>query len=195
MSDPVAKASALVHAEYHVFQLADDEQYDQPAFRPENGLIFSKPGLAVVLVGINSGVVNTTVEVYRHPVGRLDTDEWDEVVDHSIESISGQMRVTVLMDDPPELPTLTPFGPGPYRVRVHARGRDRATDSHVSEPVEDYLLQIWPGRHEPDAVHKQTDRTGAMFRRAADQPVEMPSPPPEDGWERKARARLRRHGN
>ncbi|MEU1302568.1 hypothetical protein [Streptomyces shenzhenensis] len=195
MSDPVAMASALVHAEYHMFQLADDEQHDQPAFRPENGLIFSKPGLAVVLVGINSGVVNTTVEVYRHPVGRLDTDEWDEVVDHSIESISGQMRVTVLMDDPPELPTLTPFGPGPYRVRVHARGRDRSTDGHVSEPVEDYLLQIWPGRHEPDAVHKQTDRTGALFRRAADQPVEMPSSPPEDDWERKARARLRRHGN
>ncbi|MEU6606543.1 hypothetical protein ABZ922_16020 [Streptomyces shenzhenensis] len=195
MSDPVAKACALVRAECHTFHLADDERYDQPTFRPENGLIFSKPGLAVVLVGINSGAVNTTVEVYRHPVGRPDTDEWDEVVDHSIESISGHMRVTSLMDDPPELPTLTPFGPGAYRVRVHARGRERAYDAHVSEPVEDYLLQIWPGRHEPDAVHKQTDQIGAMFRRAADQPVETPSPPPEDDWERKARARLRRHGN
>jgi hypothetical protein len=196
MSEPVALASGWVRVEYHAFHLADAGQYDPPPFRPHNGLVFSRPGLAVVLVGANSGVVSMTAEVYEHPVTRLDTEGWDEVVDHSVESLSGHMRVTPLMDDPPDLPLLTPFGPGHYRVRVHARGRDRADDAHVSEPLEDYLLQIWPGQHEPDLVHKQSDQCGETFRRAAlNQPEETPSPPPEDDWKRKARARLHPHNN
>lgn len=196
MSEPVALAFGLVRAEYHVFHLADPGQHDQPPFHPTNGLIFSRPGLAVVVAGVNSGVVNVTAQVHEHPVARPDTDGWDEVVDHSVESLSGQMRVASLMTDPPCLPMLTPFGPGPYRVRVHARGRDRAYDAHVSEPLEDYLLQIWPQPREPDLVHKQSDQCGRGFRQAAlEQSEQTPPPPPEDGWKRTFSARLRRHSN
>ncbi|MFC8407495.1 hypothetical protein ACFUG9_28500 [Streptomyces griseoincarnatus] len=195
MSELVAKASGQVHAEYHAFHLADSEEYVQPPFRPENGLIFSRPGLAVVLTGVNSGPVRVTVEVYRRAVPPPGPDEvWDEVVDHSVQSISGDMRVTALMDTGPELPVLTPIGPADYRIRVHARGRDQGHDAHVTEPVEDYLLQVWPGRREPDLVHRQSDRYGQISRNAAQgQPEQATLPAPAgDDWKRAARARLHR---
>ena len=56
MSEPVALASGWVRVEYHAFHLADAGQYDPPPFHPHNGLIFSRPGLAVVLVGANLAV-------------------------------------------------------------------------------------------------------------------------------------------
>ncbi|MEU2726066.1 hypothetical protein [Streptomyces smyrnaeus] len=76
----------------------------------------------------------------------------------------GDMHVRALMDDPPDLPVLAPAGPGSYRVRVHARGRDIAPDGVAEEPVEDYLLIVWPAPPEPDTVHKQTDNFGAEWR-------------------------------
>lgn len=54
-------------------RLADTGNYGRPTFWPDNGLILSRPGLAVVLVGAGSGVVNLTVQVYRHPVAGSDT--------------------------------------------------------------------------------------------------------------------------
>src|SRR5690242_353866 len=43
-----------------------------------------------------------------------------------------------------ELPAL-PAGPGTYRLRYHGRNVDagRAADT-ADEPVDEYLLQIWP---------------------------------------------------
>ncbi|QNP71552.1 hypothetical protein IAG44_20390 [Streptomyces roseirectus] len=196
MSEPVVTASERARVEYHTFHLADAGQHDQPSFRPENGLIFSRPGLAVVVVGSNSGVVNLTVEVHAQPVAHVETEEWDEVLDHSVQSLSGQMRISSLMNEPADLPVLTPYGPGPYRVRVHARGRDRAGDAHTAEPLEDYLLQIWPGPAEPDLVHKRSDRYGESLREAASNQPEEPSlPASEETWRSKASARLRRHDN
>ncbi|MGW4550241.1 hypothetical protein ACWEN4_28430 [Streptomyces violaceorubidus] len=195
MSELVTKASGIVRVEYRVFHLADAGEHAQPPFHPENGLIFSRPGLAVVLAGINSGPVNLSVEVFRHAVPPPSTAEvWDEVVEHSVESLSGDMRVTALMNDRPELPTLTPFGPAHYRIRVHARGRDHADDAHVTEPVEDYLLQVWPGRQEADRVYRHSDRRGQTARQAAHGQLAPVAPPaaPEDAWRRAASDRLRR---
>ncbi|MET7297311.1 hypothetical protein ABZS79_35410 [Streptomyces griseoloalbus] len=195
MSELLAKASGQVHADYHAFHLANSGEYVQPPFHPENGLVFSRPGLAVVLTGVNSGPVRVTVEVYRRAVPPPGPDEaWDEVVDHSVQSISGDMRVVALMDTCPELPVLTPFGPADYRIRVHARGRDQGPDAHVTEPVEDYLLQVWPGRREPDLVHRQNDRYGQISRDAVQGQPEQAAPPapPGDDWKRAARARLNR---
>ncbi|CAL9278765.1 hypothetical protein SUDANB66_00049 [Streptomyces sp. SudanB66_2053] len=193
MNDPVARASGLVRVEYHMFYLAEGTQDEQPPFRPENGLIFSAPGRAVVLAGINSGSVRTTVEVYQNPIARAHTEEWDEVVDHSVQALSGRMKVASLMDDSPAWPTLTPFGPGHYRVRLHARGRDRAYDGHLAEAEEEYLLQIWPSQPEPDTVHKQSDQAGAGFRQTAlQEPLREPAPPPVGQARSQALERLRR---
>ncbi|WP_159072293.1 hypothetical protein [Streptomyces sp. CMB-StM0423] len=167
MTAPIRAASGLVPVNYRVFHLADPGHWDQPAFRPLNGLIFSEPGIAVICTGISSGDVSVTVEIYRESLPQPHTDGWDEVIDHSIETRTGQMRISSLMEDAPSLVVLTPFGPGPYRVRCHARGRDTAPDGVTFEPVEDYTLMVAPGPVQPDAVHKHSDAVGDNWRRSA----------------------------
>jgi hypothetical protein len=50
-----------------------------------------------------------------------------------------------MMDDlDGELPVLSFNGPGHYRLRVHARGRDTAVDLSPDEITEWYLIQAWP---------------------------------------------------
>ncbi|UNZ21334.1 hypothetical protein [Streptomyces sp. 891-h] len=166
MSQQVPRARDVVSVDYHLFELADgDDHVPFEDYAAPNGLVFSKPGCAIVLVGASSGDVNVEVEVRdRPPSGGPVTDGWDEVVDHSVTSLTGNMHVRALMEDPPDLPVLTPAGPGSYRVRVHARGRDIAPDGVAEEPLEDYLLVVWPAPTQPDTVHKQTDRFGADWR-------------------------------
>ncbi|MEU8470568.1 hypothetical protein AB0F30_22160, partial [Streptomyces sp. NPDC029006] len=35
-------------------------------------------------------------------------------------------------------------GPGDYRLRIHARGRDTAIDLAPDDVTEWYLIQVWP---------------------------------------------------
>ncbi|MFM9692239.1 hypothetical protein [Streptomyces europaeiscabiei] len=70
-----------------------------------------------------------------------------------------------LMDAPVDLPSLASRGPGPYRLRVHARGRDTAVDQTVvDEVVESYLLQSWPAAHQDALLVRATDAYGAHLR-------------------------------
>ncbi|MCC3655796.1 hypothetical protein LIX60_30920 [Streptomyces sp. S07_1.15] len=167
MHELVAAGSSLIRIDYRSFELADSDSGPMGEYRPTNGLIFSRPGLATVLTGVSSGPVSGRVEVYRSPVPLAETEDWDEVVDHTVESVSGDMKVSSVLGDVPDLPVLTPSGAGVYRVRVHARGRDLKPDGVTFEPVEDYLIQVWPQPRLPDTVHRQTDRRGAIARASA----------------------------
>ncbi|MFI0790923.1 hypothetical protein ACH4Q6_35710 [Streptomyces lydicus] len=55
---------------------------------------------------------------------------------------------------------------GPYRVRVHARGRDQGQDLLIVEddPVEEHLILVWPAPPTPETVHKLSDAYGALIR-------------------------------
>ena len=45
------------------------------------------------------------------------------------------------------------IAPGSYRLRVSARGRDAGAENEFAEELLDfYLVQLWPGPHEPDEV-------------------------------------------
>ncbi|MFD0336359.1 hypothetical protein ACFQZ0_30225 [Streptomyces erythrogriseus] len=123
----------------------------------------------------------------------MDADAWDEIIDHSVETATGALRVTSVMTDAPDLPLLTPQGPGTYRVRVHARGRDIVPDGVADDPAEDYLLIVWPAEPQPDEIHKQTDRYGAELRAQPSRPAPPPSPGnAEDDLRRSTRERLHR---
>lgn len=75
------------------------------------------------------------------------------------------MLVTPLMDDPAELPSLASRGPGRYRLRVHARGRDSAVDETEGDDVlESYLIQSWPAPHQDAQLVQATDAYGAQIR-------------------------------
>ncbi|WP_437049462.1 hypothetical protein [Streptomyces sp. enrichment culture] len=194
MTEPaLTAASGPVRVDHHTFELTDSGERTPTGFDTSNGLVFSRPGQTVICTGISTGWVNVAVQVRRHPPERVDTDAWDEIVDHGVETTTGALRVTSVMGDAPDLPVLTPQGPGTYRVRVHARGRDTAPDGAVDEPVEDYLLVVWPAEPRPDRIHKRTDRCGAGLRARPSIPAPA-TPAGDDGDDlrRRTRERLRR---
>ncbi|MFJ6122861.1 hypothetical protein [Streptomyces sp. NPDC092129] len=168
--EPVT-ASSPVRVDFHAFELTDSHRRAPTGLSTSNGLVFSQPGMALICTGISMGWVNVQVRVCRRPPTRVDTGAWDEIVDHSVETTTGALYVTSVMSDPPQLPLLTPQGPGTYRLRVHARGRDTAPDGVAHEPVEDYLLIVWPAASQPDEIHQRRDRYGAELRALPDRPA------------------------
>ncbi|MFE1855081.1 hypothetical protein [Streptomyces sp. NPDC059489] len=194
MTQPApVRASSPVRVDFHTFELTDSHRRAPVGFDASNGLVFSQPGMVVICTGIGSGWVNVQVRVCGRPPTRVETGAWDEVVDHSVETTTGALYVTSVMSDTPRLPLLTPQGPGTYRVRVHARGRDTAPDGDAQEPVEDYLLIVWPAASRPDEIRQHRERYGAELRAGPGRPV--PPPPAsdaEDDIRRRQRARLLR---
>ncbi|NJC13057.1 transposase [Micromonospora profundi] len=152
-----------------------------------------QPGIAVSLTGASSGSVHVSVEVHDLPPPQPDAAAmagWDEVVEQSILSPGGDLRVAALSADPPKLPVLCANGPGQYRIRLHARGREIAPDGVAFEPVEEYHFVVWPQATRPEVAHRLTDRYGAKARTAAP----IPPPPPQDlsDFERSVEERIRR---
>ncbi|WP_328934982.1 MULTISPECIES: hypothetical protein [unclassified Streptomyces] len=194
MTEPAPTvASSPVHVDYHTFELTDSDKRIPMGFDTSNGLVFSRPGQVVICTGISTGPVNVSVQVCRHPPAQVDADVWDEILDHSVATATGALRVTSVMTDAPDLPLLTPQGPGTYRVRVQARGRDNAPDGVADDPVEDYLLIVWPAESQPDEIHKQTDRYGAILRARPSRPAPpLSAGDAEDDRRRRTRERLHR---
>lgn len=106
-----------------------------------------------------------TVEVLSEPPPTVNREDWDEIVEASL-TLGGRPRLSTSMptDGLSELPDFTVAGPGPYRVRVHARGRDAANELIAlpsgRDPVEEHLIQVWAAVPAPLRVHQQTDVVG-----------------------------------
>jgi hypothetical protein len=176
------KARGLVHADYHMFFLTDEGT--SPHYRiSTNGLIAIDLGIAVIFTGVSQGLVSLEVDGRESRPTGVQTEGWDEVVETSIKAPSGGLAVSQLMDDPPDLPVLTRAGPGEYRVRVHARGRDTMPDAVAFKPVEAYQITVWPEPHGTEVVYKQSDRYGAG-RRASTHTASDTSAPQAAGEDR-----------
>ncbi|MBJ6636795.1 hypothetical protein H4K36_00360 [Streptomyces sp. DHE7-1] len=137
--------------------------------RTHNGLLEVQDGIATVHTGIHTADVDVTVTVTLHtdPEGA----EWDDIVEVSLHSVSGELMVRGLMDDlDEELPVLSFDGPGDYRLRIHARGRDTAIDLAPDEVTEYYLIQVWPApRTTPGCCARRT-ATAPPYEQADHQP-------------------------
>lgn len=159
---------AWTFIDYHQFFLMEPDQED---FIPdEAGQLVSATGESVIVhTGIATGRVAVRIEIHDAEPA-LDEAEWEEVAEVGVQVETGPLIVRCLMEYPPDLPELTPAGPGPYRVRAHARGRDIAYDLGVSESQEVYLFQIWPAPYGPLHVLKQTDLCGRGLRLPVDSP-------------------------
>ncbi|MFF7975819.1 hypothetical protein [Streptomyces sp. NPDC007905] len=120
--------------------------------------------IASVLTGIHTGDVDVTVTFHTNapqPGGA----EWEEIVEISLHSASGELMVRGLMADlDEELPELSFDGPGDYRLRVHARGRDTAIDLTPDDVTEWYLIQVWSAPAQEAVVLRQIDSYGASVR-------------------------------
>jgi len=118
------------------------------------GLIGSCKDTACVLAGINCGTILLSVLQADADPGP-DTATWEEAEETDLATPTGDFRCSALMGDTGEDPqepyetNLAHAGPGEYRLRLHARGRDINPDGvqDEEEPItEDYLLQVWPKR-------------------------------------------------
>jgi hypothetical protein len=161
--EPEAAGSGHVFVSDHVFVLCDAGAPIE-GWAATNGLVAIRHGVAVILTGISHGPVNVQVEAYGGPPAP-DAGAWEDVVEVSLEAPAGRVIASGIATDPPTgVPTLTRYGPGTYRLRIHVRGRDLRVDHTPSEAVEDYLIQAWPAPHQPEVILKQTDQYGAEVR-------------------------------
>ncbi|WP_143675165.1 hypothetical protein [Streptomyces sp. JV178] len=117
-------------------------------------------GVIVVMTGIHTGDVDVTVTL--HPAEPApDEGDWQDIVEISAHSASGELMVRGMMDDlVEELPVLSFDGPGTYLLRVHARGRHTAPDLAPDQVTEWYLVQVWPApAQDVDALRPTTHST------------------------------------
>ncbi len=165
MSDHTARGHQLVPVQYHQFDISDEDGPTGPDIdRSHNGLVRVTDGIVTVMTGIHTGDVDVTVTLHDTPPNP-DAGDWQDIVEISAHSVSGDLRVRGIMDDlDEELPVLAFNGPGDYRLRVHARGRDTAVDLAPDEVTEWYLIQAWPAPAEPVTVRRQSDNYGASVR-------------------------------
>ncbi|MEV6871669.1 hypothetical protein [Amycolatopsis sp. NPDC051128] len=175
MATPRQAAEANVHVSYHQLQIVERDVIDDGdalSWR-SNGLVdVHRTGLATVACGTHTGYVSVRVELYDDEPS-VSVSEWDDVVEVSLAAPRGQLRIVGLMSDvSDELPMISHRGPGEYRLRIHARDRDKAAyptvGDELSRPAELLLVQCWPQGEAPQRVHKTTDRYGAELRKLAD---------------------------
>lgn len=112
----------------------------------------TEPGHLIVRTGCATGPVHATLL----PLTRPPRESPDgPVAGHArlweaVEEVSLPVTEPLFWSSPdpgPDLPTaaaFTPHAAGPHRVRVSARGRLLAFDEALVEPVEEYLVQVWP---------------------------------------------------
>ncbi|MFC9916063.1 hypothetical protein [Streptomyces sp. NPDC059862] len=165
MSSEVERGSGSVPVQYHQFDISDEDGPASPDLdRRHNGLVRVADGAIIVMTGIHTGDVDVTVTLHEAEPAPVDGN-WQEIVEISAHSASGELMVRGMMDDlDEELPVLSFNGPGDYRLRVHARGRDTAVDLAPDEVTEWYLIQAWPAPAQEVTVLRQTDGYGASVR-------------------------------
>jgi hypothetical protein len=161
-------AHAQVHVSDHAFGILDHGDIPIETADWSSGLIVLMSSGAFIYTGIDRGYVNVTVTVQPDPIAEVDLapngQPWDDIVESSLTAPLGDLRVESYENGPvPELPLLSPNGPGSYRLRAHVRGRDTDYDAVRNDPVEDYLLVIWPAAAQPVHVIRATDRCGRQI--------------------------------
>jgi hypothetical protein len=86
---------------------------------------------------------------------QLELSGWEDVAEFSVLVREKPAYIGGFDQDFRTTPRIGTAGPGWYRLRVHARGRATAPDLVVTEPTEDYLIQVW--RAEPSEPLALTD--------------------------------------
>ncbi|WP_157167315.1 hypothetical protein [Streptomyces typhae] len=119
-----------------------------------NGLVAVMTAGALIATGVAFGPVRVQTLTSLEPPPAADSqDEWEEIIEVTVQAPTGRLRAHSLEDSRyPRLPALSTQGSGPYRVRVHARGRAGAPSQADGDPVEDYLLQVWPAGTDRDTI-------------------------------------------
>lgn len=148
-------------------------------YTAKNGLVVAQDNAAVIFTGVHTGPVEVTAQLFTTPP-HVEAEQWEEVVELSVRSTTGRLYLIGLMGETPAgFSNLAWQGPGVYRIRVHAYGRDTNTDGTAREPTEKYLIQLWPTEDViEERAHKHSDQYGAQRRGTytqSDAPLPAPS--------------------
>jgi hypothetical protein len=160
-----------LHVHYgqaYVFSGGADETADmEGCFRGQaNGLVGAAlSGELFLITGLHTGQVSFRVET--HPSEPPLDDSWEECVEVGFEPGPGVRLVdwdgTVVCE--------LPLAERPYRVRYEARGMDAGNEADTilagEQPVDEYLLSIWPAAAAPDRVLRQTSAVADYWHRWA----------------------------
>lgn len=128
------------------------------------GLITSYvPGLAVIHPGIENGPVNIEIRALERAPQQVDPG-WEDISEISFwagndarTSIRGIEEYSET-DQKQWVQRLDGHGEGWYRLRVHAKGRDKEAGEWVTTPTESYLFTSWPApKAEPRVLKMASD--------------------------------------
>jgi hypothetical protein len=167
-------AHARVRVDDGSFLLAED------TITPETldfstGLIGTMTAGAMICAGIHTGYVTVRAATTDSPSAYGDTTTWEDIAEASVHAIRGSLRIRGLYDDPPEqLPLLSTHGPGWYRIRAHARGRDINRDGLDDASREEYLILCWPASPATPHIIRATDTAGLGLRKSMVKPLDPP---------------------
>jgi hypothetical protein len=159
--------TGVVDLTYGFFDIINVDPYedlpDLSARGDFDGITTKTSAGITINTGCKVGDVNVTVQAHTSPIA-FDPDEWEGIDEVSIETTSGQIKIWAPEEGTDDFGNAAVAGPGHYRVRVCARGRDIYPDIAAEETVEYYLIQIWPEPESPSKLVKLTDRRYAYVR-------------------------------
>lgn len=158
----------VIETDYGQFDLAWSEEagfegdFDRVFAGQVNGLAgAAHPDGLYLNLGRRSGGSQVRIELCdQEPAASA---EWGDVVEVSVDiSKPGAGWTTWAGEDGGPLD----IGPGSYRVRVSARGRDEgAADEFAEEVVDFYLVQFWASPPRPDEIIRTTSENAAYWHR------------------------------
>jgi hypothetical protein len=129
------------------------ETFTAPVSQDQLILVWTRTAL-MVTPGIASGVVHVEVEVLEEEPARSWAD-WDDVSEASVDGTRDARLVWIISGDD-TFGAVVSQESGPVRVRVLGRGRAANYDGVDWEPLEEYLLQVWPAEYGPLVTLKAT---------------------------------------
>ncbi|WP_433178187.1 hypothetical protein [Actinoallomurus sp. CA-150999] len=163
----IRRTSAEVWVDASTVDLAGEDLVTE--FEPDwttTGLVDADPDGdgACVICGQEIGDIAVTAELWDDAPPPA-ADDWQDVAEVSVAWRSAFLDsgTTGSGDDPAQRLELP--GPGDYRLRVHGRNRDDGDPRRDGDPVEEYLIQVWPASQGEPITIKSTSQTAALWRK------------------------------
>ena len=158
----------LVFVDSHIASIGEISWMQGP-LQPVTGpvcLVFEpRERETYMLTGIASGYIRVWSQALASRPPEI-SDAWQDVAEVSLKVQTGPLRVAGIGGMIGPDARLDAHGPGDYRLRIHANGRDTDYDGSRLDPVEDYLILAWPEPTSPPAALRTTSRVGQVELRS-----------------------------
>ena len=165
------EATVTIRADYNLLFIQDvDDVRPLGAAISEPWLLATESDRVAIHAG-QTGLISVTTQAWAAPPLPVDDQfrsRWEDIAEMSFTASTDDLVLTSLLDGPPMggLDSLTPHGPGAYRVRVAAIGRTEYWDSVAppeKQPAVQLLVQLWPSKSADAILYQYKNRfTGQL---------------------------------